>query len=53
MTTDRKSGSQREGFNWRDDERFRQVVVKIGCTEDYNVARAELARMIAEQEAKQ
>ncbi len=32
----------------RDDARFQQLLVKLGCVEEYKVARATLARMLAE-----
>lgn len=36
----------------RDDPRFQQLLMKLGCTEEYKVARATLARMRREQAAK-
>ncbi|MBI2813053.1 MAG: TIR domain-containing protein [Opitutae bacterium] len=36
----------------RDTPEFRQLLVKLGCVEEYKVARATLARMQQEQEAK-
>jgi tetratricopeptide (TPR) repeat protein len=38
--------------SWRDDPRFQQLLVKLGCTAEYQVARETLARMIKEQAAK-
>ena len=37
--------------HWREDARFQQLLEKIGCAEDYQVARAELVRMLADREA--
>ena len=37
---------------YRDDPRFQQLLVKLGCTEEYKVARETLARMLKEQAAK-
>ncbi len=37
---------------WREDPRFKQLIVKLGRAEEYKVARATLARMRQEQEAK-
>jgi TolB-like protein/tetratricopeptide (TPR) repeat protein len=34
---------------WRDDARFHHLLEVIGCAEDYKVARAELARLVAEE----
>jgi hypothetical protein len=34
---------------WRDDARFHHLLEKIGCAGDYNVARTELARVMAEE----
>jgi tetratricopeptide (TPR) repeat protein len=33
---------------WRDDPRFQQLLVKLGCVEEYKVARATLERMLKE-----
>ena len=37
---------------WRDDPRFQQLMVKLGCVAEYKVARETLARMLKEQAAK-
>ncbi len=37
---------------WRQDLRFQQLMVKLGCVEEYKVARETLARMLKEQAAK-
>ena len=34
---------------WRDDPRFQQLMVKLGCAAEYKVARETLARMLKEQ----
>lgn len=38
--------------HWREDARFHQLLEKIGCAEDYQVARAELVRMQEKPKAK-
>ncbi len=37
---------------YRDDPRFHQLLAKLGCAEEYKVARETLARMLKEQAAK-
>lgn len=37
---------------WRDDPRFQQLMVKLGCVEEYKLARATLARMLTAPAAK-
>ena len=37
---------------WREDPRFKQLIVKLGRAEEYKLARQTLARMLKEQEAK-
>jgi len=37
---------------WREDPRFTRLLEKLGCIEEYKVARATQARMLKEQEAK-
>jgi len=37
---------------WREDPRFLQLMVKLGCVEEYKVARETLARMLKEQAGK-
>ena len=37
---------------WREDPRFQQLMVKLGCAAEYTVARETLARMLKEQAAK-
>ena len=37
---------------WRNDPRFQQLMVKLGCSEEYKIARETLARMLKEQAAK-
>jgi hypothetical protein len=36
---------------WRDDPRFHQLLVKVGCTDDYRRAREELDRQKKEAAA--
>ena len=36
----------------QDTPRFAQLLVKLGCAEDYKIARAELSRLVAERDAK-
>ena len=49
---------QREMFwlrsfdTWRDDPRFKQLMAKLGRTEEYKIARASMAQMLKEQKAK-
>ena len=37
---------------WRDDPRFQQLLVKLNCAAEYQVARETLTRMLKEREAK-
>jgi tetratricopeptide (TPR) repeat protein len=37
---------------WRDDPRFLQLMVKLGCANEYKVARQTLSRMLKEQDTK-
>ena len=37
---------------WRDDPRFRQLMVKLGCAAEYKVARETLARMLKDRAEK-
>lgn len=37
---------------WREDPRFQQLMVKLGCTAEYQTAREELARLVKESGAK-
>jgi adenylate cyclase len=37
---------------WRDDSRFLQLMVKLGCANEYKVARETLSRMLKEQDTK-
>jgi len=37
---------------WRDDPRFQQLLVKLNCAAEYQVARQTLTRMLKEREAK-
>ena len=39
--------------SWRDDARFQQLMVKLRCAEEYQVAREARSRMLNERKAKQ